>query len=70
MNLFGLRTDDLTSKKRQAREESALLSELRASTKPEKGDLLALILAASVTLLPVVIIILLLYYGITMLVFG
>ncbi len=70
MHLFGLEPDYLVSRKKKTKEEQELLSELGAHTKLEKGDLLALILAASVTLLPLVIFILLLYYGISMLLFG
>jgi ABC-type arginine transport system permease subunit len=70
MQLFGLEPDYLVSRKKKAKEEQELLSGLGAHTKLEKGDLLALILAASVTLLPLVIFILLLYYGISMLLFG
>ncbi|MBU0936240.1 MAG: hypothetical protein KKI09_15140 [Spirochaetes bacterium] len=70
MSLFGFRTDDLVSRKKKAKDEAALLKNLREKTKPEKGDLLALIIAALVTLLPVVLGILLLYYVISMLLFG
>ena len=57
------------SKKRKALEEAELTEKLRDKAKPEKGDLIALIIAGMTTIMPVVIVILFLYYLITMFVF-
>ncbi len=46
------------------------LNELRKENKLEKGDFLALIIAATSVLLPVAAIVLLAYYVISMLLFG
>jgi len=62
--------DPLKSKKRKAQEEIKLLKSLREKVKLEKGDLLALIVAALTTIGPVVLVILLLYYFISMFFFG
>jgi hypothetical protein len=70
MQLFGLGSDGLVSKNNKAKEEQEASGAFPSHAKPEKGDLLALILAASVTLLPLVIFMLLVYYGISMLLFG
>lgn len=70
MNFFGLSTDDLVSKRKTAREEGARLDALRERAEVEKGDFLALLIAASMTIVPVVLGILLLYYLISRFFFG
>ncbi|KAB3533096.1 hypothetical protein [Alkaliphilus serpentinus] len=61
---------DLKSRKRKFLEEEKILKELKDKAEFEKGDFLALIFAALITLLPIVLGILFLYYVITMHFFG
>ncbi len=70
MRLFDNFTDGLKSSKQKVLEENQTLKELREQTEFEKGDLLALIIAAVTTLLPVVIGLWLAYYAFSMLFFG
>lgn len=58
------------SRKRKLLEEAKVLNQLRDETEFEKGDYLALIIAALITIMPVVLVILFLYYGISMYFFG
>lgn len=60
----------IKSKRRQVEEENQKLYKLREETNFEKGDYLALIVAALTTILPVVLVMLALYYIITMFFFG
>ncbi|UTC74235.1 hypothetical protein E4O03_08250 [Treponema sp. OMZ 792] len=60
----------LKSGKRQAIEEMEELNELRENHPLEKGDFLAIIIAAFTTLVPIVAICLLAYYFISMFLFG
>lgn len=61
---------EIKSKKRKWQEETRLLSELKEKTEFEKGDFMALIIAALTTILPVALIVLFLYYVISMFFFG
>ncbi len=70
MKLFDDFHEGLKSKRQKVREENAELRRLKEETEFEKGDFLALIIAAITTLLPVVIGILLVYYAISMMFFG
>lgn len=58
------------SRKRKWLEEEKLLKELKDKTEFEKGDVLSLIIAASITIIPVVLVLLFLYYLISMYFFG
>ncbi len=69
MKLFDKFDVSLKSKRQKIKEENELLDELKRETEFEKGDFLALIIAAVITLVPVVLGIWLLYYGIAMLFF-
>ncbi|UTC63299.1 hypothetical protein E4O04_05480 [Treponema sp. OMZ 799] len=60
----------LKSGKRQAIEEMEELNELRENQPLEKGDFLAIIIAAFTTLVPIAVICLLAYYLISMFLFG
>ncbi len=70
MGLFDNFNDGLKSKRQKLREENEELERLKDETEFEKGDLLALIIAAIVTLVPVVLGIMLIYYTISMLIFN
>lgn len=59
-----------TSKRKKLIEESETLDQLKKETNFEKGDYLALIVAAMITIIPVVAVILFLYYQISMFFFG
>ncbi len=69
MKLFDKFDGSLKSKRQKIKEENELLEELKRDTEFEKGDFLALIIAAVITLVPVVLGLWLLYYGIAMLFF-
>ncbi len=69
MKLFDKFDGSLKSKRQKIKEENELLDELKRETEFEKGDFLALIIAAVITLVPVVLGLWLLYYGIAMLFF-
>lgn len=60
----------LQSRKSKLKEEEKTLNELKKNAEFEKGDFLALIIAALTTIFPVVLIILFLYYAISMFFFG
>ena len=51
-------------------EEKKILDQLKDETEFEKGDFLALIIAALITIMPIVLVILFLYYAISMYFFG
>ena len=67
-NIF--RQNPFKSSRRKAAEEVELLHELREKAKPEKGDLVALIIAGLTTIVPVALVVLLLYYAVSMWIFG
>lgn len=58
------------SRKRKLLEEKKVLNQLKDETEFEKGDFLALIIAALITIVPIVLVILYLYYAISMYFFG
>lgn len=61
---------ELESKRQNAFDELEELKEYRGKTSFEKGDFLALVVAALTTIFPVVLVLLLLYYLISMWFFG
>ena len=61
---------DFNAKKKKAKREVEELNRLKSNTEFEKGDFLALLIAAMTTILPFVVVILLIYYAISMLFFG
>ena len=58
------------SKKKKVKMQNTELKELRSETKFEKGDILALIIAALTTILPIAAVLLLIFYLISMWLFG
>ncbi len=60
----------LKSRKQRAKEDAETLRELKANTEFEKGDFLALSIAAIIAFLPIVLVLLFLYYIITKFFFG
>ncbi|UTC65965.1 MULTISPECIES: hypothetical protein [unclassified Treponema] len=68
--LFRNDEHSLKSGKRRAIEEMEELNELRENQPLEKGDFLAIIIAAFTTLVPIAVICLLAYYLISMFLFG
>ncbi len=60
----------LKSRKQKAKEDAETLRELKANTEFEKGDFLALTIAAIVAFMPIVLGLLFVYYVITRFIFG
>ena len=69
MNLKDSLSKSFPSRKRKLRDETEELEKLKKETEFEKGDFLALAIAALVTIGPVVIVVLALYYWATMFLF-
>ena len=62
--------DNFETKKQKIKRQNAELKELKEKTQFEKGDFLALVIAALTTIFPLAVVLLLLYYFISMWIFG